>query len=294
MTAVIRGDAALAASIRGELSTRGFAANTKKDCPSTSVTVRSAGDGVILEFVDSDGRIGRRRAADAASATNLVDAWVRQGLEMPTETPEAPNAVQKATIAAVSPVAAMGLGAVLGAGFDGSLWFGGTLPISIFVGKVTFGPALSVAADPHLSGESHQTTSSRLLTDLTLFFEYPISLHRLQLRPGASLGASFLAVRRAAEITLSANGNETDSDDAGEHRVTTMGYTKKRETGLVLGLRVNLAVPLKRMFQFVCGLSLNFYPITDTGRSVDSATSLTLSGGVLGAVFINFGLEYLI
>jgi hypothetical protein len=297
MIAEISGDAKIAEDIRKGLFLRGVFTAATADCPGIKVTALSVEKGISLNILDTDGRRARRIATDTDSAINQIDSRVRQGLTTPPLLPgeaetTGPVVVSPPVPPLNSPVAAIAVSALFGAEFDAAIVFGARASVTFFLGPISLGPSLSIQADPHLTGESKKTGTSRSFIDLLAFIEYPAVLKRIGLRPGVDIGVSFLSAHAVQSVTLSSSDDAEEADDESVSSVSTSGYAEYRDVQLDVGAHLILSVGLSRGFNFVAGVYVSVYPMAETARKIDAVTGIDLSFGTFGAAFATFGLEY--
>ena len=301
MTATIHGADKIVKAIRNGLTDRGVITPPPDGCPSVDVTVHRVNESIQIDFKDAGGRPERRTAYDIDSAINLIDAWIREGLRDVAPLPPPPDSSEEkeTAAAAAASIVAVGAAATMGVSFDGSLWFGARLQVPISLGPVVFGPSVSLQDDPHLTGESNETNTNRLATDITAFIQYPLRLNRLKLRLGIDLGVTVIAADTAAEgdIHLKREDDEEENknNSAGDHvSATAFIHSEYRETTFFLGARADLLVPLKNKNAVWIGIFISTYPAADHDRRIDSSTETDLpqAGSPIGIVVFAVGLEF--
>ena len=290
MTATISGASTQIEDIREILRKRGIAEDAPAGCPRSTVAVREAAHGLRLSLTDPGGYAEERTARDAASAANLIDAWIQNGLsEIPLDSPAA-VAPEAAAVDAPTPVS-LGISAAFGVGFDASLWFGGRAQLPIRAGRFLLGPAVALQVDPPLTGESAATQSKRIGFDGTLFVSYPIALSKVDLRVGIDLGASFFAVDATDTVLVVETEMEEEDSEPEEHGTPVTATARYRTAAFFLGAHVAAVIPFTNRSALVVGLRLSTYPASDHDRRTSADNGIAQSGIPVGAVLLTVGLE---
>jgi hypothetical protein len=151
---VLEGDPALVAALGADLARRGVASASPGDGQVVRVTVAPAPDGIALELRDPGGRAAAPVVSTIATASALVESWLRPELADPLLAPRPPrltaapvDVVQAPAPPPASPspwTPVLRLGGATSPGWERSLRVGASAGASARLGAVSLGPELGV------------------------------------------------------------------------------------------------------------------------------------------------------
>jgi hypothetical protein len=150
----LEGDPALVAALAADLARRGVASAATADGEVVHVTVTPARDGIALELRDPRGRAAAPVVSTVATASALIESWLRPELADPLLAPRGPrltaapvDVVQAPAPSPVSPspwTPVLRLGGATSPGWERSWWVGASAGACARLGAVCLGPELGV------------------------------------------------------------------------------------------------------------------------------------------------------
>jgi hypothetical protein len=285
----LKGDPTVVVAIGDILSRNGISTAPEDGCPSAEATVARSKGGFAVRIQDPSERLIEREVVDCESAASIIESWVRSDLSANMLSPPTVSApyresnqeklstnteddqIQKSDSPSAS--ALIDLGFEAGAGFDGSVWFGGVLSGCAILGPTCLGAAAKLGSDPALSGDSELLETRRMILDLLAVADFPFFLlEGFTLRPGIEAGAIFLRL--------------TKVDD--NNGIKELIETERWE--LAVGAHLKGALKLGRGFSLLIGISVSVLPIANTSPFNEDDTWVT--GSPRGVARFAVGLEY--
>jgi len=264
----VRGPEPLRTTIAAQLARSGIEP-PGEGCRAEEVSVAEAAGTLSLTLTDAYGRVTRRTVSDVAAACALIAS--RPGAEIlapllpqgegppgpgapeisaePRETPappaSSPAAVVSAPVPAVAPPVrglTLLVAPEVAIGSDTSAWAGLSLSGCVTLGPTCLGTLVRFWHDLKAWDESANVIRQRDAGEIAISLALPFTAHRIDLRPSAELGVSWVHMGGFGTQPQGVDGSEFDHGDVSAGLRMAASFPLGRRWSLEAGLGASLAL----------------------------------------------------
>jgi hypothetical protein len=253
----VLGDSSEVVAIVADLERRGIKTSPVVECPVVRARIERKVGGIGVAIVDADGRTSERTANGVAAAATLIESWTRTDVVAPLLAPRpepVPSAAPVPTTASpttqvpiavtsrptvATPALSLTASAETSLATDGSIWFGLSVGVCLRIGPACAGALARVSNDLGFSGESQDSHTGRLATDVLIGAGLPIRRGRLTLMPEMAVGVGWM---RTKALTSSIGGDPVDVDSGGLRASASIRMSLSVSTNIALDLGISADV----------------------------------------------------
>ncbi len=281
------GDEDVVAELREALARAGISGLANDGCPSARATLERDGESIRIVFDDAYGRRTTRSVLETATASSLIESWVRTDTTSsllalppaPTPSPAAqpepthdvaPSPTHRPERPSV-PSGSLDLRLEAAQGTDGSLWGGVAVAGCVTLGPLCAGALARTSKDSRLRGDSHRLESDRIGAEVLLTGGWPIELGAVRFMPGAGVGLGWTRISRKNPYVP---GDSADVDSGG-----------LRAEAFVLA-----SLPVSRRLSLSLGAAASISPVAHANSFFDD--QVELAGEPRGLLRLSLGVSF--